>query len=220
VIKNYCKIAWRALWKNKVIATINLGGLAIGIASSILLLSYVSFQFSYDAFHSRKQDIYRVNLDFYQNNLLTIQSAENYSAVGPALKKDFPEIQEQARLYNMGYKNNCVFSYNNINFKETKFLYADPSFLTMFSFPFRVGDPRSALAQPYTAVISESTARRLFGDQGVQNALGARIHINGRDVTPIDATGCVDHKERSFSYSFPVAIHAVLSGYLTFRLEV
>ena len=116
MLKNYWKIAWRTLWKNKLVSAINLGGLAVGIASSILLLSYVSFQFSYDNFHPRKQDIYRVNLDFYQNNLLTLQSAENYSAVGPALKKDFPEILDQARLYNMGYKNNCVFSYKNTQF--------------------------------------------------------------------------------------------------------
>lgn len=181
MINNYSKIAFRSLWKNKVLSFINLGGLAVGIASSILLLSYVSFQFSYDNFHSRKQDIYRVNLDLYQNNLLTIQSAENYSAVGPSLKKDFPEIQEQARLYNMGYKNNCVFSYNSTNFKENKFLYADPSFLTMFSFPFVQGDPRSALVQPFTAVISESTARKLFGEEGAQSALGKFLQMNDDD---------------------------------------
>lgn len=175
------KIAWRNLWKNKTTAAINIGGLAIGIASSILLLSYVSFQLGYDGFNTSKRSIYRVNLDFFENNRLTVHSAENYAAVGPALKKDFPEVLDQARLYNMGYKNNCVFSYNNIDFKETKFFYADASFLRMFSFPFLQGDHRSALAQPYTAVISESIARKLFGEKGVQDAMGRSIQMTDDD---------------------------------------
>jgi len=181
MIIHYVKIAWRNLWKNKTTAAINIGGLAIGIASSILLLSYVSFQLGYDGFNVSKRSIYRVNLDFWENNRLTVQSAENYAGVGPAMKKDFPEILGQARLYNMGYKNNCVFSYNNIDFKETKFLYADPSFLTMFTFPFLQGDPGSALAQPYTAVVSESTARKLFGKNGVQDAIGKSIQMTDDD---------------------------------------
>jgi len=175
------KIAWRNLWKNKTTAAINIGGLAIGIASSILLLSYVSFQLGYDGFNTSKRSIYRVNLDFFENNRLTVHSAENYAAVGPALKKDFPEVLDQARLYNMGYKNNCVFSYNNIDFKETKFFYADASFLTMFSYPFLQGDPGSALAQPYTAVISESIAQKLFGKNGVRDAMGRSIQMTDDD---------------------------------------
>jgi putative ABC transport system permease protein len=181
MIKSHIKIALRNLLKNKAISVINIGGLAIGIASSILLLSYVSFQLSYDSFNKAKQYIYRVNLDFFQNNQLTIHSAENYSAVGPALKRDFPEVVDQARLYNMGYKNNCVFSYGNTFFKENKFMYADPSFLTMFSFPFLQGDPQSALVQPYTAVISESIARKLFGKHGVGDALGKSILMTDDD---------------------------------------
>jgi len=181
MIIHYVKIAWRNLRKNKSTTAINIGGLAIGIASSILLLSYVSFQLGYDGFNSSKRSIYRVNLDLFENNRLTIHSAENYAAVGPALKKDFPEILDQARLYNMGYKNNCVFSYNNIYFKETKFLYVDSSFLTMFSFPFLQGAPVSALAQPYTVVISESIARKLFGENGVRDAMGRSIQMTDDD---------------------------------------
>ena len=153
-------------------------GLAIGIASCLLLLSYVAFQFSYDNFNKNRKDIYRVGLDFYQNNKLTAQSEENYSAVGPALKKDFPEVIGQARLLNMGYKNNCVFTYQDKHFKETKFLYADASFLTMFSFPFEEGNPATALSQPYSAVISESTARKLFGNQ---NPIDQRIRMDDDD---------------------------------------
>jgi putative ABC transport system permease protein len=181
MLNSYLKIAWRALWRNRVFSTINIGGLAIGIAGSVILLCYVSFELSYDNFHLAAASIYRVNLDFYQDGQLTLQTAENYSPVGPALKKDFPEVLEQARLYNMGYKNNCVFSYGSTYFRETKFLYADPSFLGMFSFPFLQGDAASALTQPYTAVISESTAKKIFGEQGIQKAIGKSIQMNDDD---------------------------------------
>ncbi|MDP4252140.1 MAG: ABC transporter permease, partial [Bacteroidota bacterium] len=178
MFRNYIKTAWRSLWKNKLFSGINIGGLAVGIASCLILLSYVSFQFSYDAFHKNKKDLYRVGLDFYQNNKLDIQSAENYSAIGPALKRDFPEVVAEARLYNMGYKNNCVFACKDKHFRETKFLYAGASFLTMFSFPFKEGDPATALIQPNTAVISESTGRKLFGNQ---SAMGQSIQMNDDD---------------------------------------
>jgi putative ABC transport system permease protein len=178
MIRNYLKTAWRVIGKNKLFSAINIGGLAIGIASSLLLLSYVSYQFSYDDFHANRKDLYRVGLDLYKNNKLEMQSAENYSPVAPALTHDFPEVIAAARLYNMGYKNNCVFTYNNTHFRETKFLYADVSFLTMFSFPFREGDPRTALSQPYTAVISESIAQKIFGDR---NPIGQSIQMNDDD---------------------------------------
>ena len=178
MLKNYFKTAWRNLWKHKLFSAINISGLTIGIASSLLLLSYVSFQFSYDDFNVNEKNIYRVNLDLYQNNKLVFKSAENYSALGPALKNDYPQVVAQARLYNMGYKNNCVFTYNNDHFGETKFLYADPSFLSMFSFPFIQGNPASALSQPYSAVISASEAKKFFGDS---NPVGKFIQMNDDD---------------------------------------
>jgi len=178
MLKSYFKIAWRNLWNHKLFSVINIGGLALGIASTILLLSYVSLQYSYDDFHAHKKELYRVNLTLSENNKLIFQSAENYSALAPALKKDYPDIVGTARLYNMGYKNNCIFTYNDTHFKETKFLYADASFLTLFSFPFESGDPRTALSQPYTAVISASIAKKLFGDQ---SAIGKSIQMTDDD---------------------------------------
>jgi putative ABC transport system permease protein len=165
MLKNYFKIAIRNLWKNKGFSAINITGLAIGMASSILLLGYVTYQMSFENFHANKQNIYRVALNFYQNNKLIFKSAENYSALAPALKNDFPQVIEAARLYNMGYKNNCVFTYHNVSVKETKFLYADASFLSIFSYPFKEGDPKSSLKEPYSAVISESIGRKIFGNE-------------------------------------------------------
>jgi len=179
MFKNYLKVAWRNLWKNKLFSAINIGGLAIGMTSAILLLGYVSNQYSYDDFHINKDNIYRVNLSYYQSGKLIFRSAENYSGIGPSLKKDFPEIVSEARLYNVGYKNNCVITYNSYTFfKEQKVLFADSSFLTMFSFPFKEGDPRSALTEPGTAVISESTAHKLFGNE---DAIGKVFRMDDDD---------------------------------------
>jgi len=181
MLRNYIRIAWRNLIRNKGISAINIGGLSLGIASSILLLTYVSFQRSYDGFNKEKQHLYRVNLDVVQSERLVLHTAENYSAVGPALKRDFPEIIDQARLYNLGYKNNCVFSYNDNFFKETKWLYADPSFLKMFTIPFVTGDPHTALDEPFSAIISASTAKRLFGPNGGKQAIGRQMRMTDDD---------------------------------------
>ena len=178
---SYIKIIWRQLRHNKVLSFINIGGLSVGIACSILLLSYVSFQLSYDAFHERKIDIYRIGLDLFQDHRLVMESAETYAGVAPAIKKELPEVLDAVRLYNMGYKNNCVFTCGDLSFREKKFMYSDPSFLTMFSFPLVQGDARTALSQPFTAVISESTARRLFGDGYLSLAMGRSIMMNDDD---------------------------------------
>lgn len=179
MFKNYLKIAWRNLWKNRLISGINIGGLAIGITSAILLLGYVSYQYSYDNVHTNKRDLYRVNLDYYQQGQLVFKSAENYSGVGPSLKSEFPEVIAAARLYNVGSKNNCVITADdNRAFKETKVLFADPSFLTMFSFPFKEGDPHAALDQAGSAVISASMALKLFGSEHV---LGKMFRMDDDD---------------------------------------
>jgi len=181
MFRNYIHIAWRNLLRNKGISVINIGGLALGIASSIVLLSYISFQRNYDGTNLAKKDIYRVNLDVVQNDHLALHTAENYSAVGPALKRDFPEIAGQARLYNLGYKNNCVFSNGNTFFKETKWLYAEASFLDIFTIPFAAGDPHTALTQPNTAILSATTAKKLFGPDGARQAIGKPIKMTDDD---------------------------------------
>jgi putative ABC transport system permease protein len=178
MLKNYFSIAWRNLIKYRSLSAINIGGLVIGIASSILLLSYVAFESGYDGSNVNKKDIYRVDLSYYEDGKQVWQSAENYPALAPTLKKEIPEVQDAARLYNMGYKNNCVFTYNHHSFKETKFLYADASFLRMFTYPFVKGDAATALDQPFSAVISESLAKKIFG---TEDPMGKPIKMNDDD---------------------------------------
>lgn len=170
MVKNYLKVALRSILKNKIFSIINILGLALGAASFLLIVHYVSFEKSFDRFVKNPETLYRVTLKQYLNNELMISSAENYPGVGPAMVSDIPGVQSYARLYNMGYKNNIVITYEDapgepVKFKQRKFLYADSAFLPMFGYEMIKGDASMALAAPNTAVISQKYAKMYFGDE-------------------------------------------------------
>lgn len=170
MLRNYFKAALRNLLKQKFFTVLNILGLATGIMAFMLIMQYVEVEKSYENFAQNKDNIYRVTLSQFVNNELSIESAENYPGVGPALVQEFPEVKSYARLYNMGYKNNVIITYEPpsgepIKFKHRKFLYADSSFLPMMAYEMVVGDPKTALSQPLSTVISESYARKYFGEE-------------------------------------------------------
>ncbi|MEQ8926122.1 MAG: ABC transporter permease [Fulvivirga sp.] len=183
MVKNYLKVALRSILKKRVFSLINILGLSIGAASFLLIIKYVDFENSYDNFHSKPESLYRVQLNQYLNNELMISSAENYPGVGPAMVNDIPEVKSYARLYNMGYKNNIVITYEDapgqpVKFKHRKFLYADSAFLPMFGYEMAKGDASSALTKPNTAVLSEKYAKMYFGDE---EPIGKMIRLNDDD---------------------------------------
>ena len=170
MIRNLIVTAFRSLRKNKFFSLLNIFGLAMGMAVFLLIAQYVRFERSYEAFIPDAGRIYRVTLASYLNNDLVFESAENYPGAGPALKRELGEVEDYARLYNLGYKNNVIITNREaqpepIAFKHRRFLYADSSFLMMMGYPMLKGDPVTALAEPLTAVISEKYARLYFGDQ-------------------------------------------------------
>lgn len=170
MIKNYLIIAYRHLLKNKIFSLINIMGLAIGMATCILILQYVNFEMSYDQFYKNSENLYRVSYSYYQKNETVYESAVNVPAVGPALKNEFSEVLEFSRLYPFArYQFGCAMMYEDgnqpaVTFNETYLYYADASFITMFSLPFIKGNPETAMLKPYAAVLSESTAKRYFGE--------------------------------------------------------
>ena len=183
MFSNYLKITLRTLMKNKVYSLINISGLAIGIAGALLILHYVTFETSFDSYQQDADRIYRVSLDIYQNGEQVFHSAENYPAVGPDMLAEFPEVAGWAHLYNMGSKNNVVITNEEepgqpIQFKHRKFLYASPSFLSFFGVPMVSGNAATALEEPFTMVISESTAQKYFGNE---NPIGKRLRLKDDD---------------------------------------
>jgi len=160
MVRNLLTAAWRSLIKNKFFSSLNIVGLAVGMAVFLMIAQYVQVERSYEDFIPNADNIYRVKLETYLNSQLVMSSAENYPGAGPALKNEFPEVTGFARLYNMGYKNNIIITNedakpSSIAFKQRRFLYADSAFLPLMGYTMAAGDARTALSHPFNAVISE-----------------------------------------------------------------
>ncbi len=178
-IVNYVKTALRHFAANRGYSLINLGGLVIGITSCFLIGLYILQELSYDRFHPHKGQQYRVVMDMYGNGELKVKSAVVYPAVGPALVKEFPEVEAYTRMLPFA---NGVYSRPGgdgelIRFNETKAVLADANFFEIFGFELRSGNPAEVLAKKDQIVLSESTARRYFGDE---DPIGQTMNWRGR----------------------------------------
>jgi putative ABC transport system permease protein len=181
--ENYFKTARRSLLRNKSYTLLNVLGLAVGMAIFLLITQYVRFQWSYEAFVPDRANIYRVSLETYAGNDLQSASAENYPGLGPALRSELPEVVDFARVFNMGYINNVVITNEQarprpICLKQRHFLYVDSAFLPMMGYQMIRGNAASALAAPYTAVISEKYAGLYFGKE---DPIGKQLHYHDDD---------------------------------------
>ncbi len=196
MFKNYFKTAWRNLMKNKTFSLINITGLSIGMAACLLILQYVSFELSYDQFNKNVSDIYRVTNDRYQNGKLIQHGTITYSAIGKAMQDEFPEVINHARVEPFGKQ---IITHNNNRIGEEEVLAVDNSFLTMFSYQFTAGNMQTALKDPYTVVLSETSARKIFSikDNNFSNVVGKVITM-GTDSMPYKITGiCKDVPQNS-----------------------
>jgi putative ABC transport system permease protein len=160
MLKNYFKVAFRNLLRNKGFSIINISGLAIGMASAMIILLWVQNEMSYDQFHAKKNRLYEVWLNDKRDG--QIQSGSpTQQLMAPALQKDFPEIESACRV---SWNQDILFGYKDKQMKANGF-WTDPSFLTMFSFPLVNGDPETALNDPYSIVITQKMAKKLFGNE-------------------------------------------------------
>ena len=206
LFQNYLVISWRNTLKNKVFSIVNVFGLSVGLAACFLILQYVAFELSYDKFHTDSDRIYRVYMD---------DLATNHPGVGPAMKADFPEVEEYARIVPQSiFAGNIVgITYedsvgNKTVFNEEKAYDVDPSFLTMFSFPFIYGDPTTALNDMSSIVISEATAEKFFADI---NPVGKTLVIDGfRSFT---VTGVFKNIPENSHVKFNVLISAFMRNF-------
>jgi len=163
MIKHYLKISFRNLWKYKSFSAINILGLAIGMATCLLILQYVSFKLSFDQFHKNANYIYRVVNDRYQQGKLIQHGTITYSGVSKAMNDDYEEVAQHARIAPAG---EVILTYNDKKIAEDRVLYADSNFLALFDFPLIAGDKRSVLKDPNAMIISESLAEKIFDYKG------------------------------------------------------
>jgi len=190
MLKNYLLSTLRNITKRKGFSILNVLGLSIGLAASLLILQYVKDELSFDNFHSLGENIYRVKYDYYKDGNRVFECATAFNNIGPALKADYPEVENFCRLY-LRYGGGII-QHEDISMKETNVFIADQSFLEMFSYPMIRGDRNTALKEPNTAVVEEATAKRYFGDQ---NPIGKRIRFGNNEDYEI--TGVIKSPENS-----------------------
>src|SRR6201995_3968717 len=144
MFKNYFKTALRSLLKNKGFTFINVAGLALGLATCLLIVFYVADELSYDRYNTKHDRIYRVNTDLKYGGVVT-SFAIAAPAVGDAMVKEFPEIEKSTRI---GLAINLRFKKGNEGIEEDKAIYCDPAIFDIFTLPMVAGNPATALRAP------------------------------------------------------------------------
>ncbi len=172
MLKNYFKSILRYILRNKGFTSINVLGLAIGMMACILISQYVLHEVSFDNFHKNKESIYRIQQDRYDKGVLSTRWAAGAAGIGPAMKEDLPEVEAEVRMREAG----GIYAYQDIFFKEDNVYFASADFFTMFSFPLIEGIDTAVLKRPFTMVLSESFARKYFGNE---NPIGKTMRLNG-----------------------------------------
>ena len=173
MFKNYLIVSWRNLFKNKAYSAINIGGLAIGITSCLLILQYVSFETSYEDFHVNKDRVYRVKQERYNGGKLETEWAGGAFAVGNSFKEGIPEIEEYVKVVQT---RDIIVEVKDETLKIDEVYFATNSFFNVFSYPLVAGDVASVLKEPGTATISETIALKIFGSKDV---VGKTLPISG-----------------------------------------
>lgn len=200
-MKSGIRISTRYLVKNRMFVSIALLNLTIGISACLLLLKYIRYELSFDKFYPEAEHVYRIAYERIQNGNLDFYSAKTMSALAPSLERDFPEIQRAIR----GVYEECLI-YRKEEQKylnKQKVLWADEGFLDIFRIKLIQGDRETALREPYTAIISETQARKLFGDE---NPMGKSFTHNEGLVFRV--TGIFEqipqntHLQLEFIYSY------------------
>ena len=165
MFKNYFKIAVRNLTRRRGYALLNIFGLAIGVTCCLLIFQYVSYEKSYEKFNKQAGDIVRLRLDQYQQQQLAWKSATIYAAIGPTLKKEFPEVEDFCRLHDA----ELLLSNpeKDIKFSEKKGYYADQSSINMLGVKLEKGSSHGALDAPDKMIVSETIAKKYFGTDDV-----------------------------------------------------
>ncbi len=180
MFKNYLKIAWRNITRQKQFTFLNILGLTLGIACCLMIGLYVHSEMTYDTFHEKRDRIYRVNQSDIWSDW-NDQLASTGPNVAVALRADIPEFEEVTRILNTGDKTvrNAEIENNEVFFKEENFFVAEENFFEVFSFQFIKGNPQTALNEPTSLVITQETANRYFGDANPMGKLLEVRNTNG-----------------------------------------
>jgi putative ABC transport system permease protein len=194
MFRNYFLVAFRNIVKQKFYAFINILGLTIGIAATLFIILYVADELSYDRFHTNIDNMYRISL---HGRLAGQEVHVNYTPppLVAALKDEVPGIRDAIRLWEW---TDVIISYEDLVFTEDKIFHTDSCFFDFFSFKLLAGDANTALTEPNSMVLTESSAKKFFGEE---EALG-RILIFSNDKKAMKVTGIVEDPPSNSHFKF------------------
>lgn len=198
MIKNYFNIVIRNLYKNKIFTSINVFGLSIGITCCIVISFYILQETGFDSFHKNSERIYRVALD-YTTPDGNVKYGISHAPLAETLKREFPEIEEVTRIF---FRDPQSIKGNDKIFFENNVAFADSTFFKVLDFKLLIGEADKVLSSPDNVVISESTAKKYFGDT---NPVGQIFRlINYKDFTISGIyEDCPANSHLSFDFIFP-----------------
>ena len=165
--RSYLKIGWRNLTKNNALFAINITGLAMGIATCLIIMLFVVDELSYDRFNEKADQIVRIVLKGKVNGEI-IKEAVTAAPVAATLRNELPEVEESTRLRRFG---SPKVAYGNTIYRNSKLAFVDPNFFEVFTLPFLQGNAKTALVEPHTIVITKDEALKYFGNEDPMNKL-------------------------------------------------
>jgi putative ABC transport system permease protein len=195
MFKNYLKVALRNLWKNKAFSAINIIGLASGLAVCLLIVLYVVDELSYDKYNKNADRIYRIDADIYFNNTQAIFAVAP-DPLASTLKREYPVVEEMVRV---NYQNDILIKKDDQNVQDHNAAYVDSTFFKVFTIPMIAGNPLTALQEPNSIVIDETTAKKYFNST---NVLGKTLYVDNN--TNCKITGVIKDipKQSHFHFHF------------------
>lgn len=195
MIKNYLKTAWRNIWKNKVFSAINIIGLSIGMAACIVIMLFVSYEKSFDNFHTK--NIYKLDeVQKFPGMVSSQKVGLSMFPMGPALQADFPEVENFTRIR---WQEKFQLTYGEKKVFIPEAFFVDTTFLNIFDFKLIKGDRNTALLKQHSVVITEETARKMFGDA---DPMGKTITHYGGDTTAYSVTGIAENPPKNSHLQF------------------
>ena len=162
MVRNNLKLTVRSLWKNKVASAINIFGLTVGLTSCLLISLYIQHEASFDSFQKNGKRIARVIMEYaFDGSPETKRGNYTSTKVAPEFSRVFPEVEYGIRMDN----DDMIIKHRDNLVTEPHFLFADSTFFKIFSADLIQGNPEEALNGPFKVVLTESTARKYFGDE-------------------------------------------------------
>jgi putative ABC transport system permease protein len=193
MIKNYLKIAWRSLLKSKLFTALNLLGLALGLTVSLLLMLFVKDELSFDKYHSKAKDIYRIGVTAtFDGKSQKWANAPN--VVGPTMKNEIPEVVQQARLLLNEFGQTAFVNSGEKKFAEKKLYWVDGTIFDIFDIKLLQGNPKTALQDPNKIILSETTAKKYFGNE---DPIGKVLKVGSK--YSLEVTGVYEDLPHNFT---------------------